>query len=119
MPNLAPFYAGEKNKNNTRLLIYFPEGKNFRGGAEQLRNNVQTEWAIYNAKTDSFKAGDVLIFPTLLIPHDKQTNPRNIVSELSKMKIYHKGNGYGLKLPIDDGFVQFNAMFPKESASKN
>jgi len=115
MPNLSPYYAGEKNKEDIRLLIYFPEGKFFRCGAEQLRNNVQTEWAIYNAKADSFKKGDVLVFTTLLIPHEKGKDPKKIVAELSKIKIYHNENGYGLKLATTDGFVQFNAMLDLEA----
>ena len=53
--------AGEKNQQDTRLLIYFPEGNQFRMGAEQLRNNVQTEWAIYSTKADSFKCDDFFI----------------------------------------------------------
>jgi DUF971 family protein len=115
MPNLAPFYAGDENKQNTRLLIYFPEGKSFRIGAEQLRNNSQTEWAVYSAKVDSFKAGNILIFTTLLIPHPQKTDPQSIVNELSKIQVYHNGNGYGINLPTDDGFMQINAMVDLEA----
>jgi hypothetical protein len=115
MPDQAPFYAGDKNKEDMRLLIYFPEGKSFRCGAEQQRNNVQTEWAVYSAKADSFNTGDVLVFTTLLIPHAKSIDPKTIVAELSKMKIYYNGNGYGLKFPSQDGFVQFNAMVDLEA----
>jgi hypothetical protein len=115
MPNLSPYYAGDKNKDETRLLIYFPDGKSFRCGAEQQRNNVQTEWAIYAAKADSFKQGDVLVFTTLLIPHAKSEDPKTIVAELSKMDVFNKGNGYGLKLPIKNGFVQFNALLDLEA----
>lgn len=107
--------AGTPNKDNARLLIYFPEGASFRVGAEQLRNNSQTEWAIYSAKADSFKAGDVLVFTTLLVPHSKNTDPQTLVSELSGLKIYHEENGYGLKLPEQNGYVQFNAMLDLEA----
>lgn len=115
MPNLAPYYAGDENKQNTRLLIYFPEGNSFRIGAEQLRNNSQTEWAVYSSKSDSFKAGDNLIFTTLLIPHPQKTEPQSIVNELSNMQIYHNGNGYGLKFPNDEGFMQINSMVDLEA----
>jgi hypothetical protein len=115
MPNLAPHYAGEKNDPDTRLLIYFPMGRRFRIGAEQLRNNVQTEWAIYTAKSDSFKQGDLLIFPTLLIPHAKTTDPGSIVKKLEKIKVFYQGNGFGLQLPTDRGFVQLNAMADLEA----
>ena len=115
MPNLAPYYAGEKNQQDTRLLIYFPEGNQFRLGAEQLRNNVQTEWAIYSAKADSFKCGDHLVFTTFLIPHSKQNDPKTIVDKLSKMKIFQDGNGYGVQLPTKDGFLQINAMVELEA----
>lgn len=115
MQDQAPYYAGDENKENARLLIYFPEGKSFRIGAEQLRNNVQTEWAIYSAKSDSFKAGDLLVFPTLLVPHHRKADPKQIVTELAKIQIYHQGNGYGIKLPTEGGFVQINAMIDLEA----
>ena len=107
--------AGEPNKDDTWLLIYFPEAASFRVGAEQLRNNSQTEWAIYNAKADSFEAGDALVFTTLLVPHPKNSDPQTIVAELSKIDIYHNGNGYGLKLPEKNGYLQFNAMLDLEA----
>lgn len=114
-PNLAPYYAGEVNNLDTRLLMYFPEADSFRCGAEQQRNNVQTEWAVYNARADSFKAGELLIFTTMLIPHSAKKNPAEIVNELSDMKIFHQGNGYGLQFPSKDGFVQINAMIDLEA----
>lgn len=115
MPNLAPFYAGEKNQQDTHLLIYFPEGNQFRIGAEQLRNNVQTEYAIYSAKADSFKSNDLLVFTTFLIPHPKQNDPKTLVDKLSKIKIFQDGNGYGIQLPTIDGFLQISAMIDLEA----
>ncbi len=115
MPDQAPFYAGDKNKEDMRLLIYFPEGKAFRCGAEQQRNNVQTEWAVFCAKADSFSAGEVLVFTTLLIPHAQKTDPKSIVADLSTMQIFQKGNGYGLQLLCQGGFVQFNTMVDLEA----
>jgi hypothetical protein len=114
-PTLAPFYAGERNKEVTRLLMYFPEGTSFRVGAEQLRNNVQTEWAVYSAKSDSFKSGDILVYTTLLIPHPKSVDAKTIVASLAGIEVFHKGNGYGLKLPTESGYMQFNAMLDLEA----
>jgi len=115
MPNLAPYYAGDENKQSTRLLIYFPEGNSFRIGAEQLRNNSQTEWAVYSANADSFKAGDILIFTTMLIPHSQRIDPQNIVNDLSEIQIFNEENGYGLKIPSENGFQQINAMVDLEA----
>ena len=114
-PTLMPYYAGEKNVTSTRLLMYFPEGRAFRIGAEQLRNNVQTEWAVYAARADSFKTGDVLVFTTFLIPHAKKVEAKSIVRTLANAEIFHQGNGYGVKLPTDDGFLQINAMLDLEA----
>lgn len=114
-PTLMPFYAGEANKEDTRLLIYFPGGDSFRVGAEQLRNSSQTEWAVYSAKADSFKRGDLLVFTTLLIPHAKSVDARDLVASLNKLEIFRQENGYGLKLPTKGGYLQFNAMLDLEA----
>jgi hypothetical protein len=114
-PDQSPFYSGDENKENARLLIYFPEGRSFRIGAEQLRNDAQTEWAIYSAKSDSFKAGDLLVFPTLFVPHPRKADPKQIVAELATIEIYRQGNGYGIKLPSENGFIQINAMIDLEA----
>jgi hypothetical protein len=110
MPNLSPHYAGEKNDTDMRLLVYFLDGDRFRIGAEQMRNNVQTQWAIYAALSDSFDQGDLLVFPSLLIPHHKNTDPKTLVDRLAGLQIFSTGNGYGLKLPMQEGFLQINAM---------
>ncbi|MBN1351509.1 hypothetical protein JXJ21_19000 [candidate division KSB1 bacterium] len=107
--------AGHPNPDSMRLLIYFPEGTAFRIGTEQHRNNQQTEWAVYAARVDSFRAGDLLVMPTILAPHHASVPPATIVAELEKMKIFHEGNGYGIQLPAKDGFVQFNAMLDLEA----
>ncbi len=105
----------ESNPDNACLLIYFPEGSNFRRGVEQLRRSYQTESAVYTAKADSFKTGDILVFTTLLIPHSKEVESESIISSLAKAEIFHSARGYGLKLPTDDGYIQLNAMLDLEA----
>jgi hypothetical protein len=105
----------ESNPDNARLLIYFPEGTKFRRGVEQLRRSYQTESAVYTAKADSLKAGDIIVFTTFLIPHAKDIDPKSIISTLSNLEIYHTDRGYGLKLPTEDGFIQLNAMLDLEA----
>ncbi|MCK5740482.1 hypothetical protein KAH55_14935, partial [bacterium] len=98
--------AGQSTPDSMRLLIYFPEGGAFRIGAEQHRNSLQTQWAIYAARADSFQAGELLVMPTVLVPHHMSVSPESIVRELEKMKIFHAGNGFGIQLPEKEGFVQ-------------
>jgi hypothetical protein len=102
------------NIDNSRLLIYFPDTRRFRFGAEQIRRSYQTEWAIYQSRSDSLKKDDILVFTTLLIPHQKNEDPNKIAESFSKMKIYNKGNGYGIKIPDSDGYLQINAMLNLE-----
>lgn len=112
---LNPTNAVYTNDNGVHLLIYFPEAVLFRGGVEQIRRCYQTESAVYTAKADSFKNGDIIVFTTLLIPHSKELDARKIVSSLSNLNIYHTDNGYGIKIPEKGGFIQINAMLDLEA----
>ena len=103
------------NDDNARLLIFFPRGDLFRKGVEYIRRCYQTECAVYNARADSFKTGDILVFPTFLIPHSKEIEPKTIISSLSKIEIYHSDMGYGLKIPTEEGYIQINAMLDLEA----
>lgn len=108
-------YYQAPNPQGTDLLIYFPEGNSFRRGIEQLRRSYQTSSAIYTAKADSLKQGDLLVFTTFLIPHETATDPQTIIASLSDLKIFHTKNGYGLQIPSGEGFIQINAMLDLES----
>jgi hypothetical protein len=103
------------NPNSARLLMYFPEGVSFRRGVEAIRRSYQTENAVYTAKADTLKAGEILVFTTLLIPHSKTVLPKALMSSLADMAIYHSGNGYGIRIPTEDGFIQLNAMLDLEA----
>ena len=103
------------NPNSARLLMYFPEGVSFRRGAEATRRSYQTEYAVYTAKADSLKAGEIFVFTTLLIPHSKTIPAKTIVSSLSDLVTYHSGNGYGIRIPTDTGYIQVNAMLDLEA----
>ena len=103
------------NPNTARLLMYFPDGASFRRGAEQTRRSYQTEYAVYTAKADSLKAGEILVFTTLLIPHPKTVPPKSIASTLANLVTYHSGNGYGIRIPGDEGYIQVNAMLDLEA----
>ena len=108
-------YYQAPNPQGTDLLIYFPEGDSFRRGTEQLRRSYQTSSAIYTAKADSLKQGDLLVFTTFLIPHKTETDPQTIIASLSGLKIFHAKNGYGVQIPSEEGFIQLNAMLDLEA----
>ena len=108
-------YYKAPNPANARLLIWFPGGTSFRRGAEQIRRCYQTEWAVYAAKAESLKAGDIFVFTTFLIPHPKNVEPKEIISSLSNMAIYHTERGYGVRIPTAEGYVQLNAMLDLEA----
>ncbi len=108
-------YYEAPNPDGTNLLIYFPEGNSFRRGVEQLRRSYQTSSAIYTAKSDSLKQGDLLVFTTFLIPHETETDPQTIILSLSELNIFHTKNGYGVQIPSEEGFVQINAMLDLEA----
>jgi len=112
---LNPSNTSYFNPNTARLLMYFPEGTFFRRGAEETRRSYQTEYALYTAKADSLKAGEILVFTTLLIPHSKTIPAETIVSSLSNIVTYHSGNGYGIRIPSADGYIQVNAMLDMEA----
>ncbi len=100
---------------DTRLLIYFPQAQLFRQGAEQLRRAYQRETCIYSALSDTLEQDTVLVFPTLLIPHESDIAAQSIVNELQQMKLFRDQNGMAIQLPYEDGFVQFNAMLDLEA----
>jgi len=112
---LNPSNYTYNNKSEVHLLMHFPEGTHFRRGVEQTRRCYQTESAVYNAKADSFKIGDIVVFTTFLIPHPKNVDPKSIISSLDELEIYHTDNGYGLKIPGKDGDIQLNAMLDLEA----
>jgi len=103
------------NPDNTRLLMYFPEARKFRSGAEQIRREYQTEWAIYNAKADSFKKDDMLVFTTFLIPHAKDQDVKSIASTLGNSEVYQGARGHGIKFQTTQGFKQLNVMLDLEA----
>ncbi len=104
-----------KNPDNMRLLMYFPQAQSYRTGVEATRRCYQTEQAVYLAKTETMKAGDVYVFATLLIPHSRGIAANTIAVNLAKMEIYQVKNGYGLRIPDEDGFFQINAMMDLEA----
>jgi hypothetical protein len=107
--------AHNDNPGTERLLIYFPEGTKFRRGAEQMRRQYQTEWGVNITKVDSFKAGDIVVFCTLLIPHSPDREAKDIVALIKDATVYQTDRGYGIKIPTTDGFIQLNAMLDLEA----
>ncbi len=103
------------NPGSEKLLIYFPEGEKFRRGAEQMRRHYHTEWGINTTIADSFKAGEILIFATLLIPHSPEQKAKDIIAELTDLAVFHTQRGYAIKIPTADGFIQLNAMLDLEA----
>jgi hypothetical protein len=99
--------------------MYFPEGISFRRGVEAIRRSYQTENAVYTAKAGALKSGEILVFTTLLIPHSRAVLPKTIMSSLSDLAIYHPGNGYGIRIPADGGYIQINAMLDLEAEYLN
>ncbi len=108
-------WAHYDNPGTERLLIYFPEGVKFRRGAEQMRRHYQTEWGINATSADSFAAGDLEVFTTLLIPHSPDQKAQDIMASIRDLKIYQSERGYGIKIPTADGFIQLNAMLDLEA----
>jgi hypothetical protein len=105
---------GNDNPGTEKLLIYFPEGAKFRRGAEQIRRQYHTEWAISTTKADTFKVGDIVVFATLLIPHSPDQEAKTIMASLSDLAVLQTPRGYGLKIPTADGFIQVNVMLDLE-----
>lgn len=103
------------NPDNMRLLVYFPAANSFRCGAESIRRAFQTEQAIYQSRSDSLRAGDIVIFPTLLVPHERETDAKTISSNLNDLQILQDKNGYGIRIPTEDGYIQINAMVEPEA----
>jgi hypothetical protein len=104
-----------QNPDNTRLLVYFPEGRFFRRGAEQIRRSYQTEWAIYSTKAESLRVGEILVFTTFLIPHAKGVDPKTIIASLGGLASFHTLRGYGIMIPTAEGYIQLNAMLDLEA----
>jgi hypothetical protein len=95
--------------------MYFAEGASFRCGVEAIRRCYQTENAVYMANAANLEAGNILVFTTLLIPHSKTKSPKTIVSTIADMAICHSGNGYGIRMSDEDGYIQLNAMLDLEA----
>jgi hypothetical protein len=104
-----------KNPDNMRLLIYFPGSATYRRGIEAIRRCYQTEQAIYLAKSDTLQAGETIVFSSLLIPHSRDVDAKSFVAGLNKVEILNSKNGYGLRIPEGDGFIQINAMTDLEA----
>ena len=101
-----------RNRGETQLIVWRPEADGFRSGVEPVRRCYQTELALYTAQTDTFRSGDILVFNSVLIPHDKETAPSEI---MPKIEIFSGDRGYGMKIMEKDGYTQINVMLDLEA----
>jgi hypothetical protein len=93
---------------NTSLLIYFLQADNARkDSVESIRRHGMDEKAIYQSVAAYYKAGDIIAFTTVLIPHENGIDISKLVSsvELVEVDKYPKGLGVKLKSNGKDVFV--------------
>ncbi len=61
------------------LLVYFPETYAKTDGVEDERRHSQPEHVVYQSIASQYKAGDMEVFVTILVPHDRSVEPRSLI----------------------------------------
>ncbi len=80
------------------LLIYFPETDFKFEGVEQSHRNWQSELTIHQTATQHFFPQDVVVFTTVLIPHDADAAIADILAKVEKVQVDLGRKGVGIKV---------------------
>ena len=66
---------------NQSLLVFFPETYAKTEGVEPISRHSQTEQAVYQTISSQYRTGDMELFVTMLIPHDRSVDPQALLSK--------------------------------------
>ncbi len=80
------------------LLIYFPESYAKQEGIEPISRHGQMEHAVYQSISSQYKAGDMEMFVTVLVPHDRGVSPEEIIKRIRPMECSDPYRAFGLEL---------------------
>lgn len=72
-----------KETGDQHLLIYFPQTEGKYIGADNLHRSHQLETCINQNVSKSYKQDDMISFATILVPHDKSLNPKDVISKIT------------------------------------
>ncbi|HEY9189055.1 MAG TPA: hypothetical protein VIR55_14270 [Ignavibacteria bacterium] len=85
------------NTNNA-LLIYFPENNQKMEGFEKEKRCYQDEFVIYQMDSRHVKMGDMISFITILIPHPKDKDVKNLMSNIKVINSSDPNNSIGVTI---------------------
>jgi hypothetical protein len=83
---------------NRHLLILFPDTHFRLEGIEPQKRHYQDEWTIYQVAAQHFEPGDTVGLVTVLVPHDAEASPTEIVSGISLLTVEPSGHGLGVQI---------------------
>lgn len=82
----------------TGLLVYFPETYAKKDSIEPIRRQDQTEHAVYQTIASQYKAGDVELFVTILVPHDRRISPESLIPQFRLTDVSAPFRAVGLEI---------------------
>jgi len=83
---------------NQSLLIYFPEKGQMMEGVEQQRRYYQREWTIYQMDSRHCDVGDMIVFTTVLIPHEPGADLQKLISSVKMVQVSHPTRTLGIQI---------------------
>lgn len=94
--------GGYAPPTNRSLLIFFLQSDSGRkDSVENIRRHAQNEKAIYQSASAYFKAGDIITFTTILVPHAKGSDVSKLLAGIKSVDVDRCRRGVGVKL--EDG----------------
>lgn len=110
-----------ENKGDMSLLILFPENKNKIAGLDEIRRAFELEKCLYQTTSQHLKSGSRINFTTVLIPHKREKDTKNLVSGIDVIKTDKgdKGLGVVIKQGKETTFVCCRADLSMEEVEEN
>ncbi|MBI3578081.1 MAG: hypothetical protein HY089_01555 [Ignavibacteriales bacterium] len=84
------------------LLLYFPETYGKKLGIEPISRSQHMEQAIYQTISSQYKAGDMEMFVTVLIPHDRSKNVEHHLPNVKLIDVSAPYKAVGLEIERGD-----------------
>jgi hypothetical protein len=84
------------------LLVYFPESYAKTTGDEPMSRNYGTEHALYQSISSSYKAGDMEVFVTVLVPHKRGAALDGLMKSVTLLPLRQDEKAVGLSV-VDGG----------------
>jgi hypothetical protein len=85
-----------------RLLVYFMDDPLSEVGSEEEDRYYQKEHLLYQVRGRHAFTGEVQLFATILIPHDKNIDPETLIQLIDKIVVNPEQNVAAFQIQLDD-----------------